>query len=376
MEVLKDKIKRLHYGPNKRLILGAVEQEKQNEEQTTLFHLVKRQQACHVGRVRDGEGNECTSAREMMRTFTEHLRRKVDTIPMDKQAIHDILEGVKLKIATTARTAFQMPITEEELHGAVMNGKKKKAPGYDGICTDFLQVAWPTIREDLLQIVNSMYKDGGIAPTQTKGVIVYVPKSTSSTTLGEYRPLKLLNSDIKLFSRSLLNLMRPWLDDILQPSQHCGVRENNILDAIAAIRETVAVTETTNEPLCILSIDFKEAFNRIAHTYLYSVLECYGFCGCMIGNIRKLYDSATFVALINGNLSQPVKIKSSIRQGCPMSMLLFALCLDPLIRKITEAISGCRPTSHRIKLAVVAYADDVVMRGYLSRNYGNILELF
>jgi hypothetical protein len=107
------------------------------------------------------------------------------------------------------------------------------------------------------------------------------------------------------------------------------------LDAIGAIRETVAVAETTNELLCILSIDFKEDFDRIAHTYLYSVLECFGFGGCMIGNIRKLYDSATSVAHINGYLSQPVKIKSSIRQGCPMSMLLFALCLDRLIPKIT-----------------------------------------
>jgi hypothetical protein len=297
----------------------------------------------------------------MLRTFTEHLRRKVDTIPVDKQAIYNILEGVKVKIATEAHTAFQMPITEEELHGTLMSGKKKKAPGYDGICTDFLQVAWPTIGEDLLQIVSSMYTDGDVAPTQKKGVMVFVPKSNSPTTPGEYRQLTLLNSDIKLFSRILVNRMRPWMDDILHPSQYCGVRENNILDAIAAIRETVAVAETTNEPLCILSMDFKESFDRIAHTYLYSVLECYGFGGCMIGNVRKLYHSATSVAQINGYLSQPVKIKSSIRQGCPMSMLLFAHCLDPLIRKITDAIAGCRPPRHNRKLAVVAYADDVTI---------------
>jgi hypothetical protein len=93
----------------------------------------KRQQARHIGLVRDDGRNDCTLAREILRTFTEHLRR----IPVDKQAIHDILEGVKLKIATAAHTAFQMPITKEELHGAVMSGKKKKAPGFDAICTDF-----------------------------------------------------------------------------------------------------------------------------------------------------------------------------------------------------------------------------------------------
>jgi hypothetical protein len=278
---------------------------------------------------------------------------------VDKQAIQGILEGVKVKIATAAYTAFKMTITEEELYGAVMSGKKK-APGHDGICTDFLQVAWPTIGVDLLQIVNNMYTDGGVLPSETEGVM-FIPKSNSPTIPGEYRPLTLLNSDIKLFSRILVNQMRPRLDDILHPSQHCGVRENNILDAIAAIREKVAVAETTYEPLCILSMDFKEAFDIIAHTYLYSVLERYGFGDCMTGNIRNLYESATSLAHINGYLSQPVKIKSSIRQGCPMSMLLFALCLDPLIRKITEAIAGCRPTRHKRQLAVMAYADDVTI---------------
>jgi hypothetical protein len=79
LEVLKGKIKRLHYGSNHRLFLGAKEQEKHNEEQPIFFHLVKkwkRQQPRHIVLVLDEEGNECTSAREMLRTFTKHLRRK------------------------------------------------------------------------------------------------------------------------------------------------------------------------------------------------------------------------------------------------------------------------------------------------------------
>jgi hypothetical protein len=79
LEDLKGKIKRLHYRPNQRLFLGAEEQVKQNEEQPTLFHMLKkwkRDQTRHIGLVRHDEGNECTSARDTLRTFTEHLRRK------------------------------------------------------------------------------------------------------------------------------------------------------------------------------------------------------------------------------------------------------------------------------------------------------------
>jgi hypothetical protein len=130
------------------------------------------------------------------------------------------------------------------------------------------------------------------------------------------------------------------------------VGDSNILDALAAIRETVAEAEATKEPACILSLDFKEAFDKMAHTCLYGVLERYGFGVCMIGNIRKLYDEAESLAQINGFLTQPVGTKST---------LLFAVCLDPLPRKINDAKKACRPARHRNKMITVAYVDDVTL---------------
>jgi hypothetical protein len=44
---------------------------------------------------------------------------------------------VKVKIAPEANEMIQMPITEEELHLAVMSGKKEKAPVHDGINNEF-----------------------------------------------------------------------------------------------------------------------------------------------------------------------------------------------------------------------------------------------
>jgi hypothetical protein len=133
------------------------------------------------------------------------------------------------------------------------------------------------------------------------------------------------------------------------------------LGAVAAIRETVTEAEWTNAPVCLLSLDFREAFDRIAYTYLYKVLEHYGFSTWLTGRIRQLYETATSSAQINGHISGPITIKSSIRQGCPLSMLLFALCLDPLLRRIVDALIGCRPKRKKSHLAVVAYADYITI---------------
>jgi hypothetical protein len=212
--------------------------------------------------------------------------------------------------------------------------------------------------DDLLTVVNNMVIAGVITLSQTHGVVVYVPKTQGPIKICDYRPLTLMNSDIKLLTRILANRLRPWLNDILHPSQHCGVRDN-ILGAVAATREAVA--ELTNAHVCLLSLDFTEAFDRISHTYLYKVLEHCGLSEWMNGRIRQLYETATSSAQINGYISGPVPIISSIRQGCPLSMLLFALCLDPLLRRIDEGLTRCRPKRRESHLAVIAYADDITI---------------
>jgi len=49
---------------------------------------------------------------------------------------------------------------------------------------------------------------------------------------------------------------------------------------VAAIQDAVAYAEVSNTPLCVLSIDFKEAFDNISHTYLFELLREYGFDEC------------------------------------------------------------------------------------------------
>jgi hypothetical protein len=87
----------------------------------------------------------------------------------------------------------------------------------------------------------------------------------------DYRPLTLLNADFKLLARIIANRIRPWINDLLHLSQHCGVQDNT-LGAISAIRDTIAQAELTHTPLCILSLDFNGAFVNIAHSYLFAML--------------------------------------------------------------------------------------------------------
>ena len=115
-----------------------------------------------------------------------------------------------------------------------------------------------------------------------------------------------------------------------------------IFDAAAAVRDVVAYAETSGTPLCILSIDLK-TFDTISHDYLFELLRIYDFSERFQRRIKGVYDRATSSIQINGHRSHPIPIRSSVRQGCPLGMLLFALCLNPLILTLEQNLSAYRP---------------------------------
>ena len=63
--------------------------------------------------------------------------------------------------------------------------------------------------------------------------------------------------------------------------------------ATATVRDTITRTEETNKPTCVLPIDFKEAFDRISHSFLFSIPKEYEISERLRKRLQKIYDNAT-----------------------------------------------------------------------------------
>ena len=140
----------------------------------------------------------------------------------------------------------------------------------------------------------------------------------------------------------------------LEPIQHCGLPGNTVFNAVVTVRDAVAYAEANGIPLCVLNIDFKETFDKISHSYVYALLRQYGFSDRFQQRIRNIYDNATASIQINGHRSSPIPNRSSVRQGCPISMQLFAICLNPLLCTLENKIAGIQIGRRRIKTTAVA----------------------
>jgi len=181
-----------------------------------------------------------------------------------------------------------------------------------------------------------------VSAQQKHGVIVCLPKSSDPTTPVDFRPITLLNTDYKIMARIIAYQLRPMTEELLHPSQFCGVPGRTILEAMANVLEASAQAEVTRVQLCVLSLDFQETFDRITHQYLFTILRSYGFSDWFVERIKCMYEEAASSIQINGHVSGPIPFHSSVRQGCPMSMLLFVLCVDPLLRILDQKLPGIR----------------------------------
>uniref|UniRef100_A0A8C7X432 Reverse transcriptase domain-containing protein n=1 Tax=Oryzias sinensis TaxID=183150 RepID=A0A8C7X432_9TELE len=217
-------------------------------------------------------------------------------------------------------------------------------------------------QEELVKILHRLFEyvfNGQfLLPSFCEGRIKLLFKGKGDRAdLENYRPITLLNLDYKILASILAGRLRDVLPSILTSTQTYGVAGRDILDTILTLKYTVMHMEISGGFL--LNVDFSKAFDRVEHGYLWRVLERFGFGERFISRLKKLYSSGVSQVKCNGLLTGHFEIGRSIRQGCPMSAMLFSLAMEPLAYMINKE-AGVRgvvtPAGREVKL--FQYADD------------------
>ncbi len=80
----------------------------------------------------------------------------------------------------------------------------------------------------------------------------------------------------------------------------------------------------------IVALDQEKAYDKVAHDYLWRVLRQFGIPDEFVNLVESLYANANTSVMINGILSRPYQVYRGVRQGDPLSSLLFDLAIEPL----------------------------------------------
>jgi hypothetical protein len=107
-------------------------------------------------------------------------------------------------------------IDEQEIKEAVFSLPSVKAPGPDGFIGAFFKSCWDIIKDDIVAaIIHLSNRRGECANLINSANIILIPKKTDAASVGDYRPISLIHSLSKIFSKLLANHLAPILPDIV-----------------------------------------------------------------------------------------------------------------------------------------------------------------
>lgn len=109
----------------------------------------------------------------------------------------------------------------------------------------------------------------------------------------------------------------------------------------------------------ILCMDLNKAFDRVEHCFMEQAMRKFGFGERILRWINLLYCNAKSCVKVNGVLTNPFPLERSVRQGCPLSAMLYSISVELLATLVKRdgEIRGI-PVPHGGLSLIHQYADD------------------
>ena len=297
------------------------------------------------------------------RSFYENLYAREDISDNDIKYYLNEVNDINSLSENESRN-LEGKITKQECESAIKNMKNNKSPGSDGIPIEFYKTFWADIHSTLIDSLNSAHDIGELSGSQKRGILSLLFKKNDKHMLKNWRPISLLNTDYKILTHVLANRLKLVIGKLIHTDQNGYIKGRNIAYNIRLIQDVINYFENDNIEGAIIFLDFQKAFDTVNHNFLLSVLTKFNFGQSFIQWVQTIYTKSESCLSNNGWTSRPFEVQRGIRQGCPLSALLFLLVVEILgdrIRKNTHDGLEINLKSGKKNIQVTQLADDTTV---------------
>ena len=212
---------------------------------------------------------------------------------------------------------------------------------YKAITTNTIPASWKAAR------VTPIYKKGKISSPDS------------------YRMLAVNSTLYRLFSNVLRDLLTDWCvkEQKIPDTQFGFFPDRNCMQPMFILRHLASHCKARRPHNCsklyTAFMDFTQAYDRIDRGALWTHLTKIKMPNYILHTIQALYDDDTY-SLVDGTIrTEPIKPTKGVKQGCPLSPLLFALFINDF-----DCLGGVTLTGQdgkTMKTTHIFYADDLVL---------------
>ncbi|SGZ55197.1 CIC11C00000005531 [Sungouiella intermedia] len=222
----------------------------------------------------------------------------------------------------------------------------------------------------------------GVMPAAFREVLItLIPKRGhyKSTDVTHFRPILLINCCLRVVSQAANTRIQSIANLLIGPYQR-GFMSNRRMDQnlmetrtlINLIKDEYPTTGDNLPERTLLMADFNKAFDRVSHSYIRRVLGHIGFGHHMINFLMLITSGQTGRIILNNYTGRSFPLLSGVRQGNPVSPILFNIAIEPLLRRLNQRLIGIPIQYDFIQFTHMkyhAFADDVTIYLGDTRDY-------
>jgi hypothetical protein len=311
------------------------------------------------------------------RAYVGNVRNPAGDIQSDRQAIADAFAEFYAELYAcrdndTGAAPVELPdsfesippVTAEELRTILRPMANRKSADAKGVVVELLKQSSSTFLQTIADLFNDVLSSNASVPAYWQQNLIKVLFKKGSPELVEnYRPITILPILYKVFSKMLCARVNVYLSkaqSVDQAGFRSGFSCDDHLFVITLLSEMFA---EFRRPLWIIAIDFRRAFDSINHQSLWTSLLAQGVPNAYVRFLLKLYDGQSGQVQTDCR-SKSFRIERGVRQGDPISPILFNSALEDLMRKLSSQWAKKKGYGIQVdnrKLTNLRFADDLLL---------------
>uniref|UniRef100_A0A2N9G4U0 Reverse transcriptase domain-containing protein n=1 Tax=Fagus sylvatica TaxID=28930 RepID=A0A2N9G4U0_FAGSY len=235
---------------------------------------------------------------------------------------------------------LERQFNEDEILEVIKGFNGDKAPGPDGFSLSFFQHCWSVLKEDLMAVFHEFHVQCSFEKSLNATFLTLIPKKVEAIEVKDFCPISLVGSVYKIIAKVLANRLRLVLEKVVSDSQNAFVRGRQILDSIFIANECLYSRLKAGAPRVLCKLDLEKAYDHVNWGFLDYMLRRCGFSEKWRTWIFFCVSTARFSVLVNGTPCGFFGSTRGIRQGDPLSPLLFVIVMEAMSRMLDREVGG------------------------------------
>ena len=146
--------------------------------------------------------------------------------------------------------------------------KNDKSPGNDGLTREFYVTFWDDIKATFVSSLKKAKERKELSISQRQAIIKLIEKKDRDERyIKNWRPISLLNVDIKILSKALTKILKEVLPCLISAQQTAYVKNRNIGESRRLISDIIEIANTRNMEGFLVTMDVEKAFDLLDHIY-------------------------------------------------------------------------------------------------------------